>query len=137
MRAKRTLKYEWGGYPNVTKRIVGRVIESQRGTEGNGFQRTINRIEVPIPDAKLLLYDAITGETINRFSDRDGQFSFDSVNRGTYVLHIEGGRSSGYDATDLLLKLDPSTTKGMLLLSLRQDMSTCGPARFLDLKVVD
>jgi hypothetical protein len=128
-RAKAKLSYTWGDEAPGTRRIAGRLVDSQPGRGGTPIWNLVHRIDVPIVGAGLRLQDPITHAIYLASSDQDGRFSFEGVASGTYVLHIEGGAAGarGYDATDQLIRLDDSATRSSLLLE-RRDASggSCG-----------
>jgi hypothetical protein len=118
-KAKRRLTYDWGDLAPATRRIAGKLVDSQPGKEGTPIQRLLHRIDVPIVGANLKLQNATTGAVYNTSSDATGTFAFDGVPPGTYVLHIDAGRvgpDREYDASDLLIALAPSAKRDALLL---------------------
>jgi hypothetical protein len=71
-------------------------------------------------------------------SDANGSFGFNSLSDGTYVLHIEGGRTPTreYDSADLLVKLAADAKWNALLLTRRDaGAGSCGGTS-LDLKTI-
>ncbi len=90
--AKRQLKYEWH-YVNETSRVAGKLIDSQLG-EGPTVMDKLRRKEVPIVNAKFRLQNIASEENFETRSDEDGSFAFGSISDGTYVLSVEGGRST-------------------------------------------
>lgn len=120
-KGKRKLNFEWGDDAPATRRIAGKLIDSQPGTGGTPLWNLLHRIDVPIRGAALKLQNPVTGETYNTDPDSDGRFAFDGIAEGSYVLHIAGGgtESRDYDATDLLIELNPSASRSMLLLTRR------------------
>lgn len=134
-KAKGKLTYEWGDEAPGTQRIAGKLIDSQPGNGGTPLSNLIHRIEVPISGAGLKLQNPTTGAVYTTTSDHNGDFAFDTIPTGTYVLHIEGGGAGerGYDATDLLIELNFHATRNALLLT-RRDAGggSCG-GTYLDL----
>lgn len=125
-KAKRRLTYEWGEFAPATRRIAGRLVDSQPGTGESPLWNLVRRVNVPISEARLRLQNPITGDAFKATSDQDGIFEFGSVPQGTYVLHVEGGKSGRvYDATDLLVELSPTATRNTLVL-MRSDADGCG-----------
>jgi WD40 repeat protein len=117
-KAKLRINYEWGDLAPATRRLAGRLIESEPGKGGTPIWNTINRTNVPIGSANLRLQNPVTGRVLETTSDRDGSFSFDAIPNGTYVLHVDGGKSvRDYDATDVLIKVSPNATRDSLLLT--------------------
>jgi Carboxypeptidase regulatory-like domain len=122
-KAKRKLFYDWGDLAPATRRVAGKLVDSQPGKEGTPIQRLLHRIDVPIVGAKLKLQNATTGAVYNTSSDANGTFAFDGVPPGTYVLHIDAGRvgpDREYDASDSLLALASSAKRDALLLRRRE-----------------
>jgi hypothetical protein len=121
-KAKRKLTYEWGDEAPATRRIAGRLLGSQLGRGGTPIWNLVHRVDVPISGASLTLHNPISGEVYSATSSVTGDFAFDTVSNGTYVLHVEGGSAEtrDYDATDLLIELSPSATRNVLLLTRRE-----------------
>ena len=110
--AKQRLSYEWGDLAPATRRIAGKLIDSQPGTGESPIWNLVHRVNVPITEAKLKLENPITRQIYSAVSNQNGTFAFDGVPAGVYVLHIEGGGSGrDYDATDLLIRLSPTASK--------------------------
>jgi hypothetical protein len=119
-KAKRRMTYEWGNYPQATRRVVGKLIDSQPGTGESPLLNLVHRVNVPIRDAKLKLRDPLTGSVYSAVSDENGAFAIEDAKPGIYVLHVEGGTSGrDYDGTDVLLDLSPSATRDTLILERR------------------
>jgi len=83
----------------------------------------------------LRLQNAISGAVFAAASDEHGNFAFDPVPNGTYVLHIESGTTGrAYDPTDLLIKVNSSSTRALgaktaIVLSRQEPGATnCGDA---------
>jgi hypothetical protein len=139
-KAKRKLTFVWGDYADATKRIAGRLIDSQPGTGSNHLWNLAHRTDIPIAGATLKLQNPITGEVYSTKSAIDGNFAFETVPYGTYVLHIAGegaGLARDYDATDLLIELNPTANRNVLLLTRRNaGGGSCG-GTYLDLQNVN
>lgn len=126
--AKQRVSYEWGDLAPATRRIAGKLIDSQPGTGESPIWNLVHRVNVPITEAKLNLQNPITRQVYSTVSNQNGTFAFDEVPVGTYVLHIEGGGSGrNYDATDLLIRLSPAASKDAVDL-IRRDAGggSCG-----------
>ena len=52
-KAKRKLTYDWGDLAPATRRIAGKLVDSQPGKEGTPIQRLLHRIDMPIVGATL------------------------------------------------------------------------------------
>lgn len=119
--AKRKLTYDWGDLAPATRQIAGKLVDSQPGKDGPPLWNLLHRTEVPISGATLRLRDPIAGTDYSTLSDSNGAFVFDLIPPATYVLHVEGGAAGdrGYDATDLLIKLNPKASRDELLLTRR------------------
>ncbi len=129
-KAKRKLSYDWGDLAPATRRVAGKLVDSQPGKEGTPIQRLLHRIDVPIVGAKLEVRNATTGAVYHSTSDANGTFAFDGLPKGTYVLHIDAGMvepGREYEASDHLLAVGPTATRNSLLLK-RQEASggSCG-----------
>ncbi|MGA3238089.1 MAG: carboxypeptidase-like regulatory domain-containing protein [Bryobacteraceae bacterium] len=123
------MTYQWGDLVTAaTRRIAGKLIDSQPGTGENPVWNLVHRVNVPIREAKLRLQNPITGDIYNTVSDEDGAFVIDRAPRGIYVLHVEGGRSGrDYDGTDLAISLSPRASRDMLVLIRREGAGdSCG-----------
>jgi hypothetical protein len=124
-KAKRNLAYDWGDLAPTTRRIAGRLIDSQPGIGGTPIQNLLHRIDVPIAEAKLKLQNARTEAMYQATSDAKGAFAFDGIPNGTYVLHIDAGMvepGREYEASDHLIALGPTARRDSLLLK-RQEAS--------------
>ena len=129
-KAKRVMRYDWGDLGPGMRRVAGSLIDTQPGTGGTPLWNLIHPVTVPIAGAKLRLQNALTDEVFAATSDDHGDFGFDSVPNGTYVLHVEGGTTGrAYDPTDLLMKVRSSGTRTAVALS-RQELgaTNCGDA---------
>lgn len=129
-KAKRNLNYDWGDLAPATRRIAGKLIDSQLGKEGTPIQRLLHRIDVPIVGAKLKLQNATTGAVYHSTSDANGAFVFDGTPDGTYVLHIDAGMVEPgrmYEASDHLVALSSTATRDSVLLKRREASGgSCG-----------
>lgn len=104
-KAKGLLTYEWGDLAPAMRRVSGTLVDAQPGTGSTPLWNIIHRVSVPISSATLRLQNAITPEAFSTKSDDRGEFAFNLIPNGTYVLHIEGGTTGrSYDSTDLLIK---------------------------------
>jgi len=120
-KAKRRLAYEWGDLAPATRRIAGKLIDSEPGTDGTPIWNMVRRQNVPIVGARLKLQNPRTGAVFETLTDHEGFFALDGIPKGTYVLHAEGGKSArDYDSTDVLIKVSPSATRDTLLLTSRE-----------------
>jgi hypothetical protein len=134
--AKGRKTYEWGNSAPATRRIAGRLVDSEPGKGGTPLWNMAHRVEVRIRGASLKLQNPVNGDTFQTISDPDGAFAFDQIPKGTYVLHVEGGSTGrSYDASDFLIRLSPSAAGDSLTLT-RTEPDDCGGVR-LDLSGVD
>jgi len=120
--AKKRLTFEWGDYAPTTRRVVGRIIDSQAGTGGTMLWNMTHRVDIPITGATTALKNALTGVAYTAISDENGHFTFPDVSDGTYVLHVNAGSlksGSAYDSTDLLIKVNAKALWDALLLTNR------------------
>jgi hypothetical protein len=115
------VKLEWGDEAPATRRIAGRLIDSQPGTGENPIWNIIHRVNVPITEARLNLQDPVTRKSFSTTSDQTGTFAMEGIPAGIYVLHIEGGSGGrDYEPTDLLIRLSPRATRDALELTRRE-----------------
>lgn len=114
--AKIRLSYTWGDEAPATNRIAVRLVDSQPGKGGTPIWNLIHRTDAPVVDANVRVQDPLTHAVYTTNSDQDGQFSFDGLPNGTYVLHIEGGAAGdrAYDATDEVITLDSGAARNWL-----------------------
>jgi len=120
--AKRKFTYEWGDSATATRRVAGKMVDSQPRKDGTPLWNLLHRIDVPISGASLKLQDPVTGSAYTTMSDSSGAFVFDLVPPATYVLHIEGGAAGdrGYDPTDVLIELNPNASRNEVVLTRRE-----------------
>ena len=128
-KAKRSLKYEWGDLAPATKRVAGRLIDSQPGKGGTPLWNLVHRVQVPISGALITLRSPFNGTTYHATSDAEGMFSLNQIPSGIYVIHIEGGKGGerGYEGTDQLLAVSAKASRDFLLF-VRRDAGagSCG-----------
>jgi len=128
-KAVRKLQFKWGDDAPAVSTIAGKMSDMQPGKTGKPLFDLLHPVEVGIAGAHLALRDPITHTSYATVSDGSGQFSFDQVPEGTYVLHAEGGQAGDrtYDVTDLVVALSPSARHGSLLLTRREAAAgSCG-----------
>jgi len=129
-KARKNRRYDWGDDAVSAVQAAGRLIDSQPGKGSNALQNAIHRINVPITEAKMELRQPVTGMTYSTTSNGNGQFTFDHVPEGIYVLHIDAGTAPGnrpFDETDLLVQFSHTAKRGTLLLSRREASGgSCG-----------
>ncbi len=129
-KALKSLKYDWGDLAPATKSMQGTLVDSQPGQTGTPIERLLHRVDVPIPNAKLTLHDALKGSAISAFTDDKGKFSYPGISRGTYVLHIDRGTAPGgreYDSSDILIVLGDKARLDTLHLVRREaGAGSCG-----------
>jgi hypothetical protein len=121
-KAKRKLTYDWGDEAPATQRIAGRLTASQPNSSGSPLWNALHRVEVPIVGANLRLREPTNGAIYTTTSGNQGDFTFEAIPAGIYVLHIEGGNAGdrGYDATDQLIELSAQASRSTLLLTRRE-----------------
>ena len=129
-KAKYKLAYDWGDLAPGTRRIAGKLVDSQPGKGGTPIWNLLHRIDVPITSARLKLQNPTSGAVYQTTSDADGAFTFEGIPNGTYVLHIEAGMvetGRDYEASDHLIALGSNARRDSLLLK-RQEASggSCG-----------
>jgi hypothetical protein len=128
-KAKSALKYEWGDLAPATSRIAGKLMDCQPALGGNRLLNLLHCAPVPVVGARFKLQSPTTGATYSTLSNEGGSFAFDSIPRGKYVLHVEGGRTPTreYDSADLLIDLIPHTQGNTILLTRRDSgAGSCG-----------
>jgi hypothetical protein len=133
-KAKRNLAYDWGDLAPGTRRIAGKLLDSQPGKGGTPIWNLLHRVDMPILAAKLTLQNATTRAVYHTTSDANGAFAFDGIPNGTYVLHIDAGKiepDHNYEASDHLISLG-STVKHDSLILKRQEAGggSCGGTGF-------
>src|SRR5262249_3956950 len=122
-KAKRNLAYDWGDLAPGTRRIAGKLLDSQPGKGGTPIWNLLHRVDVPIASAKLTLQNATTRAVYHTTSDANGGFAFDGIPNGTYVLHIDAGKvepERDYEASDHLIGLGSTAKRDSLLLKRRE-----------------
>lgn len=126
-KAKGKLAYDWGDEAPATQRIAGRLTDSQPNQAGSPIWNLLHAVDVPVVGASLKLQNPTSGAVYTTISDSQGDFSFETIPAGTYVLHIEGGSAGDrpYDATNQLIELNPQATRTRLLLK-RRAGGSCG-----------
>jgi hypothetical protein len=131
-KARRLVKYEWGDLAPGIRRVAGRLIDSQPSQDGNPLWKLTHRLEAPISDAALKLQNPFTGKVYRTTSDHDGDFSFDAIPNGKYVLHVERGITDAgrnYESTDQLINLSETARPSSLVLEWREASGgSCGGA---------
>jgi len=129
-KAKCNLAYDWGDIAFGTRRIAGKLVDSQPGKGGTLIWNLTHRVDVPISTARLALQDATTGAVYHTTSDANGAFAFDGIPSGTYVLHIDAGKlepDRDYEPSDHLIKLGSAARGDSLLLKRREASGgSCG-----------
>jgi Carboxypeptidase regulatory-like domain len=115
-KAKRKIEYEWGDEVPATRRMAGILIDSRPADSyGSRLENFLHTVDVPIGGAKLKLQNPLTGAVYTAVSDSDGNFSFNGIPGGVYVLHVMAGTTSGgheYEATDVLIRLSDTAKSG-------------------------
>ena len=122
-KAKRNLTYDWGDPAPGTRRIAGKLLDSQPGKGGTPIWNLLHRVDVPIVAAKLTLQNATTRAVYYTTSDANGSFAFDGIPNGTYVLHIDAGKvepDRDYEASDHSVRLGSAAKRNSLLLRRRE-----------------
>jgi hypothetical protein len=129
-KAKYSLTYDWGDLAPGTRRIAGKLVDSQPGKGGTPIWNLLHRVDVPIAGAKLTLQNATTGDVYHTTSDTNGAFAFDGIPNGTYALHIDAGKvepDREYEASEHLIALGSSAKRDSLLLKRREASGgSCG-----------
>jgi Prealbumin-like fold domain len=133
--AKGALRYDWGDLAPATSRIAGKLIDCQSGKGESPLLNLLHCTPFPVVGAQFKLQSP-TGATYTTLSDEGGNFAFDSVPDGKYVLHVEGGRTPtrGYDSADLLINLSPGAKWNTLLLTRKDPGGGSLGGTSLDLK---
>ena len=116
-KARARLTYTWGEDAPTTRRIAGRLLDSQPNKGGTPLWNLTHRVGIPIRGAGLTLRDPLTHALYSTTSDQDGRFSFEALPNGTYVLHVEGGNAGDltYDPSDSVVELSSTAKRGELL----------------------
>jgi hypothetical protein len=131
-KARRMVRYEWDDYSApVIRRVAGKLIDSQPGQGGNPIWNLTHRVDTPISEAILRLQNPLTGMMYSTTADGSGDFSFDPIPNGTYVLHVEGGTTpAGRNyVTDKVVRLSETARPSTLVLEWRPaGGGSCGGA---------
>jgi hypothetical protein len=119
--AKRELKFDWGDLAPSTRQVAGKLVYCEPTQGKNSMLAAVRCNQLPVAGANFKLRHPTTGAIYTAYSDANGTFTFIGVPSGTYVLHIEGGRTSDreYDSADLLIDLSPKARFASLLLTKR------------------
>lgn len=107
-RAKKSRHYEWGDMPLGVREAAGSLIDLQTREGGTMTDRLAHRSAVPIAGAKLQLRQPLSDVTYKAVSDATGNFQFDNMPAGIYVLRIDADSTSGkqlFDSTDFLVEV--------------------------------
>jgi len=143
--ARSTLRYRWGGYGVAMRAVAGSLEEVQpgkgvtllkakdgtllAGEDGHPILKFDSGRTVPIEGAATYLENALTREVLRSQSNDKGMFQFAAVPDGTYVLHIEGGKTARtYAPTDMIVPVSHTATRDSVVLTLNED--GCGFIRF-------
>lgn len=128
--AEKSRRYSWGDEAPAVRQAAGRLVDSRPGKGGNPLENLFQRVNVPIPEARLELRRPVIGTVYATVSDASGHFTFDRVPVGTYVLHINAGTAPGdraFDAADLLVRFSEAAKLGTLLLTRSEPVGgSCG-----------
>lgn len=131
-KARRMVRYEWDDYSApVIRRVAGKLIDSQPGQGGNPIWNLTHRVDAPVSEAVLKLQNPLTGTMYSTTADGNGDFSFDPIPNGTYVLHVEGGTTpAGRNyVTDKVVRLSETARPSSLVLEWRPaGGGSCGGA---------
>lgn len=122
-KAKRSLTYDWGDLAPGTRRIAGKLVDSQPGKGSNPLWNLLHPVDVPIAGANLILHNATMRGAYHTTSDANGAFAFDGIPDGTYVLHIDAGKVAPdreYESSDHLIALGSSAKHESILLKRRE-----------------
>ncbi|MGC4051853.1 MAG: hypothetical protein QM757_21120 [Paludibaculum sp.] len=126
--AKRSSSYAWGGFGTPTRRVAGTLVDSQPGTGESPLWNQVHRVKHPIHGSTVRIQNPMTGAVLITESDADGNFAFDPVPDGLYVLRVEGGTSNrDFAFVDRLVQVS-SKAKGDRLILTKVDAGagTCG-----------
>ena len=128
--AKKRVSFEWGDYALGMHDVAGRLIDSQPSKGGTPLWNVTHRVEVPIRGSAIKLTNALTGAVCSADSDDKGEFTFPTVPKGTYVLHVDGGTAQSgreYDASNFVIKIRAKAQNETLLLTNREPSGgSCG-----------
>lgn len=121
-KAKKIVNFEWGEFAPEARRAVGRLIDSQPGNSRDPLWNLTHRVEAPVTNAKLTLRSPFSDTVYTTLSDELGQFAFREIPNGLYVLHLEGGTTTGIPTSysaDLIFRLSDSAKQKTLVLTER------------------
>ncbi|QOY87435.1 MSCRAMM family protein [Paludibaculum fermentans] len=126
--AKRRASYEWGRFGTPTRRVAGTLVDSQPGTGESPLWNQVHRVKRPIRGSTVIIQNPLTGVVLKTKSDADGNFVFDPLRDGQYVLRVEGGASNrDFAFVDMLVHVS-SKAQGDRLILTKSDAGagTCG-----------
>lgn len=117
--AERELRFDWGDLAPSTSQVAGKLVYCEPTQGKKSMLSALRCNQLPVVGANFKLQHPTTGATYTAFSDVNGTFTFIGVPSGTYVLHVEGGRTADreYDSADLLIDLSPKARYDSLLLT--------------------
>lgn len=131
VRAGRVMKYEWGEFPQVVRRAAGSIHDVRPGTGGNPVWNLVHPVMIPIARASVRLQGVHSNEVRDASSDERGEFAFEGVPGGTWVLRVEGGSAGPYEATSVVLDVRERASRSRLLLR-RSDVQAGSCGNLLD-----
>jgi hypothetical protein len=130
--ARSSFNFEWAEGSEEVKRIAGRLTGLEKGTTGHPLQDLIHPQEVPEKGVEISLQDALSDAKYDAISDSNGEFWFDALPAGTYILAIGGGAKSisgtVAEVTTYVVDLSPSAPADFLPLRLQD--GGCGGATY-------
>lgn len=125
--AHRSLSYNWGDSASASTAIAGSVVDSQPGRTGNPLLDRVRRIQVPIPGARLRLESPSKGELGSKLTDEKGEYSFDEVPDGVYVLYVEDVRAYiAVPPTRWLIRKSSAASSTRVVFFTQGDSGSCG-----------
>lgn len=131
-KARQVVRYEWGDLAPGIRRAAGKLIDSQPGQSGNALWDLTHRVEAPISEATLNLQNPLTGKVYSTNSNNFGEFSFDQIPNGTYILHVDGGitpAGRSFESTDQLVRLSDTARPSTIVVEWREPGGgSCGGA---------
>jgi hypothetical protein len=120
--AKSTLEYEWGKSSIAVRVPAGKVMDTRSRPDADPLEDMLNPVEVPMDSVRLELRHPTNGTAYSTVSDERGEFAFDGVSTGNYVLHIQGGKN--YSDSDFVVQVTPTAARDSL--HLRKSVMGCG-----------
>src|SRR5262245_29509974 len=84
--------------------------------------RVLDPQENVVPDAKIKLFDRNSGQQRNTVSNSDGNFRFESIPSGTYLLEVHGADSVLVSSQEVSIKGDSNVDAKLSIAGVQTDV---------------